>query len=49
MRELFVPYYNEHGCERSFPYEGITEVLKTLQARGVKLAVASNKHHQGTE
>ncbi len=49
MRELFVPYYNEHGCERSFPYEGITEVLKTLQARGIKMAVASNKYHEGTE
>jgi len=49
MRELFLPYYDEHGAEHSFPYDGIMEVLKSLQARGIKLAVASNKHHQGTE
>ena len=49
MRSIFVPYYNEHGCEYTRPYEGILETLEELQGRGLHFAVASNKYQQGTE
>ena len=49
MRGLFVPYYDAHSTDHSEVYEGISEILKNLQARGIKLAVASNKHHAATE
>ena len=49
MRDLFVPYYDAHNADKTVPYKGIAEVLKNLQARGVKLAVASNKYQAATE
>ena len=48
-RKDFVDYYIEHIDQKSVPYEGITELIEELQAKGVKLAVASNKFQAGTE
>lgn len=48
IRAAFIPYYNEHGAERTFPYPGIPELLAQLQAQGIKLAVASNKYQEAT-
>lgn len=49
MRSIFVPYYNEHKCDFTKPYEGIMEALETLSAKGLRFAVASNKYQEGTE
>ena len=49
MRSIFVPYYNEHKCDFTRPYEGIIEALEELQEKGLKFAVASNKYQEGTE
>lgn len=49
MREHFVPYYNEHKCDCTRPYEGIPELLETLAGMGLRFAVASNKYQEGTE
>ena len=49
VREYFVPYYNEHNCDYTRPYEGIPEVLNTLKAQRHQLAVASNKYQAATE
>ena len=49
MRSIFVPYYNEHSCDCTKPYEGIPELLKTLEQKGLHFAVASNKYQEGTE
>ena len=49
VRAYFVPYYNEHNCDYTRPYEGIPEVLATLKAQGHLLAVASNKYQAATE
>ena len=49
VREYFVPYYNEHNCDYTRPYDGITEVLAELKAQGHTLAVASNKYQAATE
>ncbi len=48
VRELFIPYYNEHNADLSEPYEGIPELLETLQKQGLRLAVASNKYQEAT-
>ena len=48
-RKDFVDYYIEHIDQKSVPYEGITELVDELQAKGAKLAVASNKFQAGTD
>lgn len=49
VRAHFVPYYNEHNCDYTRPYEGIREVLAELKEQGHLLAVASNKYQAATE
>ena len=49
LREYFVPYYDEHNCDLTRPYDGITELLHTLKEQGHFLAVASNKYQAATE
>ena len=49
IREAFIPYYNVHGADFTMPFEGIVELLYTLQRLGLKLAVASNKYDQATK
>ena len=49
LREYFVPYYDEHNCDLTRPYDGIPELLKTLKEQGHYLAVASNKYQAATE
>ena len=49
LREFFVPYYNEHNCDQTRPYDGIPQLLSTLSAKGHTLAVASNKYQAATE
>ncbi len=49
LRTVFVPYYDEHNCVFTKPYEGIVEVLNTLRERGIRLAVASNKYQAATQ
>ena len=49
VRAHFVPYYNDHNCDYTRPYEGIPELLATLKSQGHQLAVASNKYQAATE
>ncbi len=49
MHSHFVPYYNEHICDKTRPYSGICEMLDTLAGEGISFAVASNKYQEGTE
>lgn len=49
MYSHFVPYYNEHICDRTKPYPGMYETLDALAAKGIAFAVASNKYQEGTE
>lgn len=44
----FVEYYTHNIHNYTAPYEGIAELLAELQSKGVKIAVASNKFHEGT-
>ena len=49
LRRKFMEYYGEHNTDYTHPYEGIPELLATLQDRGVKLAVASNKYQSAVD
>ena len=48
MRSHFVPYYDVHNADLSAPYPGIVHLLENLQAKGIQLAVASNKYQAAT-
>lgn len=45
----FMSYYTENIDVHTKPYPGMHSLLRTLQERGVALAVASNKFQSGTE
>lgn len=45
----FKAYYTAHIDVHTRPYPGMVEVVQQLHARGVKLAIASNKFQSGTE
>ena len=49
LREYFVPFYDQHNCDLTRPYDGIPELLHELKQQGHTLAVASNKHQAATE
>ena len=48
MRSHFVPYYDIHNADLSTPYPGIISLLEDLQAKGILIAVASNKYQEAT-
>lgn len=48
LRPEFIDYYRAHIDQHTQPYAGIPELLEKLEVGGVKLAVASNKYHNGT-
>lgn len=41
--ETFIPYYNMHNQDKTAPYPGIVELLRSLRKAGCKTAVVSNK------
>ena len=43
VHKNFIAYYGEHCMEKTKPYDGIMELLHTLQKAGCKVAVVSNK------
>lgn len=43
MLAVHKEYYGAHCADKTKPYEGIKELLGELKARGIKLAVLSNK------
>lgn len=45
----FEAHYALHMNDTTCPYPGMTALLKTLHARGIKLAVVSNKYTQAVE
>ena len=45
----FIPYYKEHICDKTRPYDGICEMFDVLEKAGISFAVASNKFQEGTE
>ncbi len=45
-REYFLDFYGRHCMDFTRPYPGIPELLETLTANGIKVAVASNKYQE---
>lgn len=43
LKEKFLEYYAEHYADKTAPYDGVTELLQTLKAKGYKRAVVTNK------
>ena len=48
VRREYQAYYEAHAQVLTAPYDGITAMLEGLVARGVRLAVFSNKPHADT-
>lgn len=48
LRVFFMEYYDFHNTEYTLPYAGIPELLRKLQDKGIKIAVASNKYDAAT-
>lgn len=46
MVERVTGYYREHRMDQARPFEGIPELLDELTARGIPMAVLSNKPHE---
>ncbi len=49
IKKDFKTYYNVHNTDLTVPYPGIPELLETLQQKGIKMAVASNKYIEATQ
>lgn len=49
LRKQFVEYYSKHSEDETAPYPGIMKMLKELESKQIKLAVASNKFIEGTQ
>lgn len=49
LLDLFRKYYDEHCTDETLPYPGIPELLADLTARGVAIAVASNKYQEAVQ
>jgi phosphoglycolate phosphatase len=46
IHKEFLHYYEIHKEDKTVPYPGIVETLEMLQAKGIMLAVATNKPHE---
>lgn len=47
--DIFRKHYLGHMADTTAPYEGVTELLKSLRGEGIKIAVVSNKLHPAVE
>lgn len=45
LKEAFITYYDAHLTDYTRPYEGIINTLDNLKAKGIQLAVVTNKPH----
>ena len=49
LKKDFTMYYDVHNLDRTVPYDGISELLQTIQSKGILIAVASNKYDEATK
>lgn len=43
----FKEYYTKHNQDKTKPYDGVRELMARLKAKGIKMAIVSNKIHSG--
>lgn len=48
IKHEFLKHYNIHSEDSTKPYDGIVNLLNELQSQNFKIAIASNKYHDGT-
>jgi len=46
---IMVPHYQQHCLDKTAPYEGISQVVRTLRDRGIRMAVLTNKNQAPAE
>jgi len=46
--EKFILRYQANQCRKTRPYPGVSEILEDMKARGLRLAVLSNKNQANT-
>lgn len=49
VQQEFVAYYALHSADKTCPYPGMPELLETLKAEGVTIAVLTNKHNSAAQ
>jgi phosphoglycolate phosphatase len=49
LKSLFNEHYGQHWADNTRPYEGVPALLDALSARGIPLAILSNKPHPFTQ
>lgn len=49
IMEDFRAYYAQHCSDNTRPYDGVLEMLRSLKARGCKLAIVTNKYQLAAE
>lgn len=47
--ETFRGYYLAHMRDMTAPFQGVSELMKELRERGIKIAVVSNKFHEAVQ
>ena len=47
--DVFRAYYLEHMRDMTAPFEGVSQLMSELRAKGIKIAVVSNKLHQAVK
>ncbi len=45
-RQAFVARYTQHMYDKTLVYDGMHDTLQSLQTKGIKMAVATNKIHE---
>ena len=40
---IYTNYYNDHYCDSTYIYEGLTDVVDIMKKKGIRLAVNTNK------
>ncbi len=45
-RQAFVTRYTQHMYDKTLVYDGMRDTLRSLQTKGINMAVATNKIHQ---
>lgn len=45
--QTFLTHYEKNKTNKTAPYPGVFETLKLLKAKGVQMAIVSNKYQQG--
>ena len=43
MVKIFRAYYDQHCLDHTRPYDGIPELIRELDRKGIKMAIVSNK------